>query len=233
MEASHFDALARSLTAAGSRRRALTGLLLGSLGFLGASVEETAAKNCKKIKNKKKRKKCLAKANGCTPNCDRKICGDDGCGGSCGSCVAPETCQNGDCKCIPRCAPTNACGPDGCYGSCGTCTGDPPCSERGVCECGDGMELCGGNCRSLCTDGSIRPPNGACDCCYPKGTPFPDEFVCIFLCCWPDCDPNPSGGWMCAGFPLCSPCTANEQCIEGAECQGGRCMSVEDPTFCP
>ena len=29
---------------------------------------------------------------GCTPNCFGKECGDDGCGGSCGTCPAPETC---------------------------------------------------------------------------------------------------------------------------------------------
>src|SRR5438128_79213 len=29
---------------------------------------------------------------GCTPNCFDKECGDDGCGGTCGTCPAPETC---------------------------------------------------------------------------------------------------------------------------------------------
>ncbi len=33
----------------------------------------------------------------CTPNCSGKACGDDGCGGSCGNCQAPQTCQNGQC----------------------------------------------------------------------------------------------------------------------------------------
>jgi hypothetical protein len=31
------------------------------------------------------------------PNCTGKNCGDDGCGGSCGSCSGGETCQNGVC----------------------------------------------------------------------------------------------------------------------------------------
>src|SRR3989344_5886276 len=33
----------------------------------------------------------------CTPSCTDKTCGDDGCGGSCGSCVAGETCSNNAC----------------------------------------------------------------------------------------------------------------------------------------
>ena len=31
----------------------------------------------------------------CTPDCTAKECGDDGCGGSCGTCTAPETCGGG------------------------------------------------------------------------------------------------------------------------------------------
>lgn len=30
----------------------------------------------------------------CTPACDGRACGDDGCGGSCGSCAGDETCDN-------------------------------------------------------------------------------------------------------------------------------------------
>ena len=33
--------------------------------------------------------------NGCTPSCYGKMCGDDGCGGTCGSCTG--TCSNGNC----------------------------------------------------------------------------------------------------------------------------------------
>ena len=33
----------------------------------------------------------------CTPDCDGKECGDDGCGESCGSCLATETCSTGSC----------------------------------------------------------------------------------------------------------------------------------------
>lgn len=34
---------------------------------------------------------------GCTPNCQGKVCGDNGCGGSCGTCNSGETCVSGQC----------------------------------------------------------------------------------------------------------------------------------------
>ncbi len=33
----------------------------------------------------------------CTPQCNGKQCGDDGCGGACGNCSGSTTCQNGQC----------------------------------------------------------------------------------------------------------------------------------------
>jgi hypothetical protein len=33
----------------------------------------------------------------CTPNCTDKECGDDGCGGTCGTCSTLATCQSGTC----------------------------------------------------------------------------------------------------------------------------------------
>ncbi len=41
----------------------------------------------------------------CTPTCDGKACGDDGCGGSCGTCGDGLTCQDGQCKCVPGVSP--------------------------------------------------------------------------------------------------------------------------------
>jgi len=35
----------------------------------------------------------------CTPNCAGKNCGDNGCGGSCGSCTNYQECVSGQCKC--------------------------------------------------------------------------------------------------------------------------------------
>src|SRR5688500_6787932 len=64
-----FDHLARAMRARPSRRGLLRALAGGglTLGLLGVTaVPDAAAKNCKKVKDKKKRKKCSAKATGAT-----------------------------------------------------------------------------------------------------------------------------------------------------------------------
>ncbi len=44
----------------------------------------------------------------CVPNCESKVCGDDGCGGSCGMCQAlpPMKCLDGQCVCSEPLSPT-------------------------------------------------------------------------------------------------------------------------------
>lgn len=60
--------------------------------------------------------------NACTPNCDGRQCGPDGCGGSCGWCAGSMSCQDGLCLEVEGCTP--ACGgkmtgeDDGCGGVC-------------------------------------------------------------------------------------------------------------------
>jgi MYXO-CTERM domain-containing protein len=69
----------------------------------------------------------------CISNCDGAQCGDDGCGGSCGECIAPDVCSDGQCVfqgCDPAC-PVGACGSDGCGGQCG-CPAPQTC-EAGLC----------------------------------------------------------------------------------------------------
>jgi len=97
---------------------------------------------------------------GCVPNCTGKECGDDGCGGSCGTCQQGTCNAQGKCECTPDCT-GKECGDDGCGDSCGTCTdpAKPICNAQGVCEactpdctgkeCGD--DGCGGSC-GTCTD---------------------------------------------------------------------------------
>ena len=59
---------------------------------------------------------------GCTPDCEGKECGDDGCGGSCGSCDIGEFCDNGVCIL--------------------NCTEDWNCSNWGVCINGSQSRTC-------------------------------------------------------------------------------------------
>jgi hypothetical protein len=71
----------------------------------------------------------------CTPSCGARTCGNDGCGGSCGSCGAAQYCSAaGACvaQCVPSCA-GRTCGEDGCGGSCGTCPSGQTCSAAGQC----------------------------------------------------------------------------------------------------
>lgn len=51
----------------------------------------------------------------CTPNCADKECGNDGCGGSCGTCQSSQTCQNNQC--------ISACVPEVCDGKDNDCDG--------------------------------------------------------------------------------------------------------------
>ena len=70
----------------------------------------------------------------CTPNCNGKNCGSDGCGGSCGTCVDSGICASGTCACKPNCSTTGAkCGYDGCGGSCGICASPQTCNASGQC----------------------------------------------------------------------------------------------------
>ena len=57
----------------------------------------------------------------CLPQCNGNVCGEDGCGGSCGECAGNLVCYDGLCtECIPFCT-DKECGDDGCEGDCGSC----------------------------------------------------------------------------------------------------------------
>ena len=71
----------------------------------------------------------------CQPACGDFLCGPDGCGGLCGTCLEGWSCQAGSCvegPCVPDCA-GKECGGDGCLGSCGECQTPLVCDE-GVCK---------------------------------------------------------------------------------------------------
>ena len=74
----------------------------------------------------------------CVPYCDNKVCGADGCDGSCGSCAGPQDkCVEGECICQPLC-PENSCGEDGCGGNCGDCPGTLECvANKCIGQCDD------------------------------------------------------------------------------------------------
>jgi hypothetical protein len=72
---------------------------------------------------------------GCMPFCYGRNCGDDGCGGTCGThggdCPTGSCTTQGTC-CVPDCR-GRACGSDGCGGVCGSCAAGQTCTKYQQC----------------------------------------------------------------------------------------------------
>jgi hypothetical protein len=198
----------RGLVASGVA--ALTGITRGSEAAVAKKNHEKKVKickcpdanaaNCRSAKVKKSRAKKQARKacnykgacragvtscgtqtlSGCTPNCDRKVCGPDGCGGRCGTCGAELVCANGQCAsscpggqkvCNGDCIPNNQC----CTGS--DCPAASPTCCGGACvnvqfdarNCGRCGAACGLN--EQCVSGGCRCTSVACGAtCCPPGT---------------------------------------------------------------
>ncbi|GMV43067.1 MAG: hypothetical protein AMXMBFR64_47830 [Myxococcales bacterium] len=87
----------------------------------------------------------------CTPSCEGKECGSDGCYDFCGECGPNEVCAAGKCVCVPTCW-QKECGSNGC--------GDP-----------DGCGVCGEG--EFCADGKCAPPYPE-SCLGPERSSAPD-----------------------------------------------------------
>jgi len=154
-------------------------------------------------------------------------CGDDGCGGSCGTCPGGEECQGGACVCkvqdhlacsdgalywydscdvqgslMSNCDDGNPCTDDGCTGS--ECTHVN--AEDGT-PCGDGITCQDGVCQYECGDGvCASTPPGTEDCCT-----CPED---CGTCC---------GNWVCDCGETCGTCPGDCDCGCGEECVDGDC----------
>src|SRR5688572_1506255 len=186
MESDRFDALARSLSTTGSRRRTLAFALSGVLAPLFVREDAAAhdpSKRCKK-KSGKAKKKCVKQAKAHD------------------AAHASETPP----PCVPDCRGKD-CGPGGCGGSCGTCGGGSDC-VNGICVCPSETEMCQGTCVTpLCLSGMARNPI-TCGCCARPGQD------CSGDCCSGRCDTTPEPGDFeaCRGQREGEPCQFNEQC---------------------
>lgn len=99
----------------------------------------------------------------CAPDCNIKDCGDDGCGGSCGSCPdAAPTCEQGKCVCQPDCL-GKECGTDGCVGDCGQCSGEVEKCSAGKCMCK------GPTCEACTPHLALRLDSAQADSAYDNG----------------------------------------------------------------
>lgn len=146
----------------------------------------------------------------CTPVCLGKECGDDGCGGSCGQCIADKPICGADFKCAGDCTSVcegRVCGGDGCGGSCGECPDGQFCNEgqcSSDCVSDPGCTIVG---LKQCADGAA----GAQSCadvgegCLKWGDPEPcgEGFSCqageCIEDCVADCEGKACGGDGCGG----------------------------------
>jgi hypothetical protein len=219
MAAIRFDALTRTLINADSRRGALRSLLAGTLGLLGwADAQDAPAKKCKKIKNKAKRKKCLARAKGITagpqPGCPD---GTRSCNGAC--IPAANCCTNADCG-------AQVCDADG---VCRTCTGDAECGTGRKCCVTFGIAACIAT-SECCTSADCAATE---ECCpgSPRVCKVATGQICTSAeeCCQTGlasrvCDPQTGKTGTRCGVPPGGVCGANSVCCN-IVCAGGRCLS--------
>jgi hypothetical protein len=237
MDDSRFDSLARSLGTAGSRRRALGGLLAGTLGLLGSRTEHAAAKKkpcppCKKRKQGKCKKK-LPEGTGCTDSSGR---GGTCQGGSCVAAVAPPPpdpcagqppgapcppCDRRGTTCLPGNSRSDAC----CSGTClgtntgpGVCgdddVGGRPCYDNRDCNLFSGFTCIAFRCKKavgVSCDQEAQCASGECGCAGTTCTCRKSSCGAITAPCNPT-DPGGRDADCCEGS--CTGCNVNTgQCV--------------------
>jgi hypothetical protein len=173
----------------------------------------------------------------CAPQCNGKKCGEDGCGGTCGSCLENWVC-NGEGTCVdPNVTPVWTCDPEYfedtlCDCECGI--PDPACEDNPFmtfnCSSGYGCSP-EGKCICIpdCDDKDPCEPDGCgwlCNTC-PVETPFCVDGACTAKCS-PDCTTAECGDDGCGGS--CGDCSfgtcVNGLCSDGD--LGSPCNSVSD-----
>jgi hypothetical protein len=206
-QATDVDRLARSLTAARSRREIAATLLAGSLALLGLADSDAKRRRRKGRKGKGKGKD--KKDDPCPAE---RVCGED-------CCTAGETCLGGT-TCCPtaRTCAEACCGEDQiCQDGTICCTEDVEafCESQGV-SCGTIFGPCGRiiNC-GTCPPGSICP-DGAC--CRDLGQ---------------SCGPGAGGAPCCSGICGPSDVTGNHTCrMVGCKPPGHPCSSGNSAECC-
>jgi hypothetical protein len=165
----------------------------------------------------------------CMPNCTGKVCGDDGCGGFCGSCNAPQVCdangQCGDAGCVGdyQCAaPTPKC--DMVSGKCVECVVDNDCTNPMCCDSTNNT------CTVTCQTTGCNPACGTQEYCDTSTTP-------------PHCVGGPTQDCNTTACTLALECTADPSysecdatlgvcCKPGGGPVAGECASCTDDTGC-
>lgn len=119
----------------------------------------------------------------CQPNCQGKMCGNDGCNGSCGSCPSNETCQNGQCISGES---GYTCTTNGCTQGCSENYGYDEYDEENydAPTCYTSEQSCQMSCtqapcssmypNGMCNDGKVCV-GGICSVSPPPNCPFPSS----------------------------------------------------------
>lgn len=238
MDSSLFDDLVRAWAAGGASRRRVLRMAAGSaVGGLAGWPDHRPAdartrQQCKKIKNKRRRKKCLKSLDSAPLSSACAIASD---------CPAPTsacdvaTCADGACGTTPRiCDDGVACTADACDEGSGGCTHIPDnqlcgddrfCDPVQGCVCLTHLTPCGDSCfqpGSSCDTGQlgecatgVQACQGTDIVCVTEHTPVAE--ACNGLD--DDCDGEVDEGAVCPGAP-----NAQGVCEEGAcaiVCQAG------------
>ena len=220
MDAGRFDALARTFTAAGSRRRTLAAALSAALG-LGAIARPEVAPAAKSGKCKPKCGECeRCKRGDCERKNGKKRCQKGKCkpkpaGTSCAA-LNGGICQDGACTCpngLTNCggACVNLLTSRGNCGGCGAGCGFNEQCSNGVCRCGTLSNACATG-TSCCLEPS------SCRC----GSVFIDPTTCGFFGeCPAGSTPCTASSNNCFGANLGRAC-----CPAGTRCDEGTCRYV-------
>lgn len=135
----------------------------------------------------------------CTPNCDGKACGSDGCGSVClPGCDGNHACdEHGACQCATL----------NCQGEC--CGASQIChlSTNECCAPQSGNEACAGKACGAATNNCGQ--SVACGSCA-QGEQCDEDGHCI---CVPDCHDKLCGGDGCDGS--CGECDTDQRCQQG------------------
>ena len=192
MDAARFDALARSLTSAGSRRRALALALGGVLAPLLPRKDaeaHNALLKCKKLKGDRK-KKCVKKAKKhnaahasetpppgptCSDGVKNGSESDVDCGGSCQRCLNTKRCT-GPNDCATAYCASSTCSLCPTWGAACGSDGGTTCTCYPIGNPGEGFCLNPAKSRGPCGVGGTCPSN---EVCFINGAGNP---ICFALC---------------------------------------------------